>query len=552
MILFAFKVSAQLKPNFFGNAYSSGGDCYVITDNQQTQAGSVWYDNSIDFTSDFEIIFEVNFGSNDNDGADGIALVMKDTPETEIGIVGAGLGYERIFSSIAVEFDTFENSERSDIPEDHIALISNGSTIHDAATNLAGPISALSASSNIEDGQFHEVKISWVAATQTFKVIFDCEERISYTGDLVKNVFDGESQIYFGFTGSTGLYYNLHQVCFKYLSFVKNQDLPDQEICLGDTIDTVDVTYNGAVSYQWSPSAGVSDPTLPNPIFSPTEDVIYTVEILDSCNEIISESFEVKVNKAVVESIIPVKSAICFNEDAEFTITGSPNAKITFSINNEANQTIELDNLGSASIVVNEATTDQTVTISLVEDTSGSGCSMIITESATISVGEPLNASISYILTCDGGIANINGEEGGVFTFNPMPLDEALINSNTGEITNGTIGTTYNVSYIITNGGCSKEIITTITIESCVIPEVITPNNDGLNDRFYLNGLNVEDLEIFNRYGTTVFHKTNGYTDEFNGISKDGKELPTGTYFYKIIFKNKPPKTGWVYINREQ
>lgn len=628
IILFVSKASAQLEPNFLGSAYSNGGDCYVITSNVQTQLGAVWYNNTIDFNADFEIIFDANFGANDDLGADGIALVMKSTPTLEAGVAGGGLGYDGIDSSIAVEFDTYENSERSDLSADHIALISNGNTFHDQPTNLAGPVNAHPTSINIEDDQFHEIKISWVAATQTFSVVFDCDERISYTGDLVNNVFGGESNIYFGFTGSTGLYYNLHQVCFKYLSFADSQDLLDQEICSGGTLSTVDATYNGSVSYQWTPATGVSDTTIPNPTFSPTTTTNYTVEITDSCGEIVNKSFELVVNELAIDNITPVNSSICEGEDAEFVITGTPDAEITYNINGGTDQIVQLDGSGTVSISILGVVTDQTITITFIEDTLGLGCTMNITESSTITINQAPDASFSYTTTCDGGVATIQGDAGGVFSFNPDPGDGALIDSdtglitnaqpntaytveyiiqnpcfnsstqtittlgvdnpsftltpvmcgataeitgdqggsfsfdviptdgaqidaNTGEVSSGTIGNTYQVTYT-TNGACPQTETNTVTIQTCLIPEVITPNNDGLNDSFNLSGFGVNSIEIYNRFGTKVFHKSDGYTNEFSGVSKDGKKLSTGTYFYAIIFQNNTTKTGWLYINREQ
>jgi len=61
----------------------------------------------------------------------------------------------------------------------------------------------------------------------------------------------------------------------------------------------------------------------------------------------------------------------------------------------------------------------------------------------------------------------------------------------------------------------------------------------------------VAKLSIFNRYGTSVYSKTN-YTNEWGGQSNSGNELSDGTYYYVIELKNgRDTKTGWVYINRE-
>ena len=85
----------------------------------------------------------------------------------------------------------------------------------------------------------------------------------------------------------------------------------------------------------------------------------------------------------------------------------------------------------------------------------------------------------------------------------------------------------------------------------CMIPKGISPNNDGLNDSFDLDGFNVTKLSIFNRYGQEVYSRTN-YTDEWFGQTNSGDELPTGTYFYSMERSNGESKTGWVYVNRQE
>ena len=63
--------------------------------------------------------------------------------------------------------------------------------------------------------------------------------------------------------------------------------------------------------------------------------------------------------------------------------------------------------------------------------------------------------------------------------------------------------------------------------------------------------MNVSNLEIFNRYGTKVYSQTN-YSNEWVGQDLKGNELPDGTYYYTIEFSNnQSPKTGWIYINRQ-
>lgn len=83
---------------------------------------------------------------------------------------------------------------------------------------------------------------------------------------------------------------------------------------------------------------------------------------------------------------------------------------------------------------------------------------------------------------------------------------------------------------------------------NCVIPRGISPNGDGDNDSFDLSGFDVNMLNIYNRYGTKVYSRSD-YTNQWSGQSDNGQELPDGTYFY-VVEVPGGNKTGWVYINR--
>lgn len=106
-----------------------------------------------------------------------------------------------------------------------------------------------------------------------------------------------------------------------------------------------------------------------------------------------------------------------------------------------------------------------------------------------------------------------------------------------------------------TDNGCTAITSLLLLAEDCVLPRGISPNGDGLNDYFDLSFLEVHSLEIFNRYGQSVY-KAESYSKEWQGQTDKGKELPTGTYYYVItleqeaILNNKQVHTGWVYINR--
>src|SRR5690606_14992948 len=98
--------------------------------------------------------------------------------------------------------------------------------------------------------------------------------------------------------------------------------------------------------------------------------------------------------------------------------------------------------------------------------------------------------------------------------------------------------------------GCADVAELTLIREKCEIQKGISANGDNVNDTFDLSSYEVSKLQIFNRYGTKVYSKSN-YTNQFSGLADNGNELPDGTYYYVIDFNNTDSKTGWIYINRK-
>ena len=96
---------------------------------------------------------------------------------------------------------------------------------------------------------------------------------------------------------------------------------------------------------------------------------------------------------------------------------------------------------------------------------------------------------------------------------------------------------------------CENSAQFEVTNDFCTIPKGVSANNDGDNDNFDLSNLNVERLQIFNRWGMVVYEQKN-YTDQWEGRSNDGKELPDGTYYYIIEQRSGKTFTGWVYLIR--
>jgi gliding motility-associated-like protein len=318
LLLFSIvPVFGQLDINLMFDAADLGNNCHLITPNQEDSKGALWYKNPIDFTNDFEFIFDGYFGVNDDSGADGLALVFKTSPKLEFGAGGRGIGYAGIANSFAIEFDTYQNLDKNDPVADHIGLMLNGNASH----ALGLPIAEFT---NLEDGRAYEFKFTWNAASQKIVLTKDCVEIISYTGDIVNIALNGNSTAYFGLTGTTGGAANEHKVCYKYISFASS--LQNQELCNGASLNSVDATFLGATKYNWTPIIGVNDPKIPKPTFSPTITTTYQVEITGSCGNLYTESFTITV-KSTPTATTPtdMKSCIAINGIASFNLTDKDN-----------------------------------------------------------------------------------------------------------------------------------------------------------------------------------------------------------------------------------
>ncbi len=86
-----------------------------------------------------------------------------------------------------------------------------------------------------------------------------------------------------------------------------------------------------------------------------------------------------------------------------------------------------------------------------------------------------------------------------------------------------------------------------------VPPNIITPNGDQIHDTWLIPELSYyseSTVEIFNRYGHSLFRSAKGYTQPWDG-KHDNKALPVGTYYYIIRLNNTlPVLTGSLTILR--
>ncbi|MCZ8285611.1 MAG: gliding motility-associated C-terminal domain-containing protein, partial [Bacteroidia bacterium] len=101
---------------------------------------------------------------------------------------------------------------------------------------------------------------------------------------------------------------------------------------------------------------------------------------------------------------------------------------------------------------------------------------------------------------------------------------------------------TYTVQLVVRNGVCYDTATTTIIVDMVsflTIPNVFTPNGDGVNDIFSLNPINIGDISmtIFDRWGLKMYDTTTTGSLTWDGKTKSGAPVVDGTYFYIIQAK---------------
>ena len=116
----------------------------------------------------------------------------------------------------------------------------------------------------------------------------------------------------------------------------------------------------------------------------------------------------------------------------------------------------------------------------------------------------------------------------------------------------------------LNNGATPDTAVTTITIvpaparDTLIIYNVITPDNDGRNDKWIIDGIEEygdNEVLLFNRWGDQIrqFDRYDNNTVVWDGTNKSGDKLPAATYYYIIRLRSiEKVYTGWVIIHSKK
>jgi len=431
----------QLNGN--GSQNWDGGNCYTLTADQQAAFGSMWYKQKVDLTQDFDMTSNLNFGTNNSPGADGITFAFQNVC-TSAGVAGQDIGIGGVNPSLVVEFDTYQNTVYSDPAYDHLGIQKNGNLNHGSTSQLVAPVQIDPTNINVENGTDYLVRINWIASTQVLNVYVNGNLRTSYTGDIVAQIFGGSPYVYWGFTAGTGGESNLQKVCVVTLPTNIVNLASAATICQGSSYQA---NIPGYTTYSWTPTTGVSNPSIGNPTLSPSSTTTYTLSVTDACSNVQTQSITITVTP-LPNVTASGAATICAGSQTQLNANGATSYSWS-----------PAGSLSNPNIANPMATPTSTTTYT-VTGTSNS-CSSTATVTVTTVPGPIINAS-SNTAICAGASTIITATQSGGNGYLWTPATGLSATNIANPTASPTSTTTYTVS--TSNGTCTATATVTVTV----------------------------------------------------------------------------------------
>jgi gliding motility-associated-like protein len=347
-------------------------------------------------------------------------------------------------------------------------------------------------------------------------------------------------------------------------------DEPDPLIAIGEAFlldcgESVQLTPTitggyGNYSYLWSPT---SDTAL-SILYTPTTVSDVTVLVSDNCGLQTTGFFAVELSppppiSATLSGPDPLIEG-CDQATLSVTRPAGTSGDLLVNLVHIGSATSGVDNDLGGSIVIPGGTGTANIPVAINEDNVEEGqenmvvvvsysntCQQAVTdtvESAIIDAAPIVIETESLLIIPCGGdsiplVALISGGVGS--------LNTQWSNGNTGSTAyvSNSIDGTYTVSVTDDCGHVAEATVVVDPQCAIIVPNVISPNGDGQNDVFFIEGIlaSKSAVRIFNRWGQVVYEAVN-YK---NNWSAPG--LSDGTYFYEVKVDRDPePHTGTLTI----
>lgn len=309
---------------------------------------------------------------------------------------------------------------------------------------------------------------------------------------------------------------------------------PNDSICPGDFVQlgTPDTAANHV--FQWIPAVGLSDPSLAQPLASPSQTTTYYLMVTDTTVHADCASAEDSVTVFVIDTTNApvahpgVDTIICQGDSIQ--LGGPPQAGVQYAWMPASG----LDDPASSAPLASPLATT-IYTLSVWDSLNGQVYACRSDQAVVrIEVEEPfvheLPAPQSF---CPGEVLLIGVAAQGGFEYAWSP--KAGLQDWTASETKVQPEESILYSLSITDPTLITENCRTqvwpvpLTAEECVLQNALTPNGDGVNDVLHLGEFQGQvSLVVYNRWGKRVFAQ-----DNYQNLW-DGGRVPEGVYYYVL------------------
>ena len=167
--------------------------------------------------------------------------------------------------------------------------------------------------------------------------------------------------------------------------------------------------------------------------------------------------------------------------------------------------------------------------------TNADGCAW--SETYVVGQSDELTATATAHTYPNGyNVSSFQGHDGSIIVTvqgGTPPYTFDWTNGGTTANVNGLSAGEHQVTITDANGCTTILEITLDEPTDLVLPTGFSPNGDGRNDLYLIQGLDgysSNELVVMNRWGNKVYERLN-YRNDWNGENLQGRPLPDGTYF---------------------
>lgn len=196
------------------------GDAAITADNRLRltpaeggRAGAAWYTAEKEFVgAAFSTTFQFQLANNFDSpgGSDGFVFIIQNSAPTYLSGGGGTLGYYGLQNSLAVEFDTFQNSEVADPSGSHISVHTNGTGPNDWSESLS--LGSYNTNPIMDDANVHTAKIAYTAGTLSIYLDDLTTPKLTISVDLADKLSLDAGRAWVGFTATTGGGWQTHDI----------------------------------------------------------------------------------------------------------------------------------------------------------------------------------------------------------------------------------------------------------------------------------------------------------------------------------------------------